>query len=228
MLPRPMTAIPAGRNDWRFGGHAVSSSMRFAPASHSPHGPAGQRRGHVGAAVHLRARHFYVARAPRRWNDAQKPREDAAHGIRNPVHLPFQRRYRALSAPRRARARHPRNPARRRTRLRLRVARRTSLQQRIRHHARRIRLCRLSRRLDQAHQDRHRGGDAAARQSAAGGGECGIPRYPQRRPLRAGARLRLSQIRVRRLRRRFRRAARHPGGSAAAASRALPQQAHVP
>ena len=100
--------------------------------------------------------------------------------------------------------------------------------QRIRHHAGRVRLCRLSRGADQAHQDRHRGGDAAARQSAPGRGELGLRRHPDRRALRAGARLRLPQIRVRRLRRRLRAPPRHPGGSAAGADGAAAHQAHRP
>ena len=62
----------------------------------------------------------------------------------------------------------------------------------------------------------------AARKPAARGGKRCLCRHVERRPLRAGAWLRLSQIRVRWLRRRFQRAPRHPGGSPAAASGTLP------
>ena len=117
---------------------------------------------------------------------------------------------------------------RRPARLRLCLARRASLLGRIRHHAGRVRLCRLHRGADQADQDRHRGGDAAARQSGAGGREHGLCRHPERRALRAGPGLRLPQIRVRRLRHRFRGAARHPGGGDPAAARPVQEEARRP
>ena len=112
--------------------------------------------------------------------------------------------------------------------LRHRVAGRAPLLDRVRHHAGRVGLCRPPRGSHQAHQARHGGRDAAARQPGAGGGERRVRRYPERRAGGARTGLRLSQIRVRRIRARLRCPPRHAGRGAGDRARSFPHGAQQP
>ena len=79
--------------------------------------------------------------------------------------------------------------------------------------------------LTEAHQARHGGRDAAARQPGAGGGERRVRRHPERRARGPRTGLGLSQVRVRRVRARLRGAPRHAGRGAGDHARSVPHGA---